>query len=479
MQYPIGSEQRPLHVAIIGAGPAAFYAANELLKQKDFYTHVDMFERLPTPYGLVRGGVAPDHQKIKNVTKIYRRIASLSHFQYWGNVTFGEDICVEELLCRFDSIIYAAGAQSDRKMGIPGENLTGSYSAVEFVGWYNGHPDYRDLTLNLSVEQAVVIGVGNVAIDVARILAKTPEELANTDIPDYALEALKTSQIKDIYVIARRGPVQASYTPIELREMLKLEETVAIVDPEALKLDTASQHILGNTNQKDIRRNMEILQEMAKNTGQKKSKRLHFMFHYSPVKLNETHSRVSGIKLVKNQLIQVGEQIKAKPTDELKTLPAGLVFRSIGYEGVALPNVPFDEKKGIIPNHHGRVIDNQTEKIHPREYVVGWMKRGPSGVIGTNKPDAVETVRLLLEDYKSQYAEPSEFSTPEAIGGWLHSKEIAFVTFDDWQILDRYEMDSGSKKGKPREKITLVAEMLSIIQQKSAVLLDNTLSNES
>ena len=465
MQYPIGSEQRPLRVAIIGSGPAAFYAAGDLLKQTDFYVEVDMFDRLPTPYGLVRGGVAPDHQKIKNVTKIYERIALLPHFRFWGNVTFGSDINREEVLEHFDSIIYAVGAKSDRQMGIPGEGLVGSYSATEFVGWYNGHPDYLDRSFDFSVEKVAVIGMGNVAIDVARIFAKTPAELANTDIADYALEALKQSRIQDIYVIARRGPVQAAFTPPEAREMQELEQTEVIVNPEALKLDSASQRILDTTKHRDTVRNVEILQSMAQNTGQGKPRRLHLMFQYSPLELYETKGLVSGIKLVKNKLIEVeGGRIKAEATEQFEELPVELVFRSIGYKGVALPGVPFDEKNGIIPNHEGRVIDAETETVHPREYVVGWAKRGPTGVIGTNKPDAIETVRLLLKDYQDQKAEFSDPLKPEAVEVWLKSKNIAFVTFEGWKRLDQFEIEEGAKKGKPRQKITTIEEMLEIIK---------------
>ncbi len=464
MPYPIGSEQRPLRIAIIGSGPAAFYAAGDLLKQTETHVEVDMFDRLPTPYGLVRGGVAPDHQKIKNVTKIYERIALLPHFRFWGNVTFGRDIQREEVLAHFDRIIYAVGAKSDRQMGIPGEDLAGSYSATEFVGWYNGHPDYLDLSFDLSVEKVAIIGMGNVAIDVARVLAKTPKELANTDIADYALETLKQSRLQDIYVIARRGPVQAAFTPPEVREMLELEQTVAMVNPAALKLDNASQRILDQTKHRDIVRNVEILQRMAQNTDHEKPRRLHFMFEYSPLELYEAKGAVCGIKLVKNKLVETEDgRIKAEATDQFEELPVGLVFRSIGYKGVALPGVPFDEKNGIIPNHEGRVIDLKTGIVHPREYVVGWAKRGPTGVIGTNKPDSLETARLLLKDYQAQKTETAEPLKPETVETWLKSKNIDFVTFAGWKKLDQFEMEEGARKGKPRQKITTIEAMLKII----------------
>ena len=333
MQFAIGSEQRPLRVAIIGSGPAAFYAAADLLKQ-DAHIDVDMFERLPTPYGLVRGGVAPDHQKIKNVARIYERTALRSQFRFWGNVTFGKDISREELLQHYDSLIYAVGSQSDRQMGIAGEDLIGSYSATEFVGWYNGHPDYQERTFDLSVDSVAVIGMGNVAVDVARILAKTPAELAHTDMADYAQEALKQSQVRKIYMIARRGPVQAAFTPPEARELLELEQTVTLVDPEVLKLDPASENVLQTTKHKDVVRNIEIMRKMAQFSGEEKPRQLYLMFQYSPVEILEEDGRVSGIKLVKNELLQdEGGRIKARPVDEFKEMSVDWFFVPSAIEG--------------------------------------------------------------------------------------------------------------------------------------------------
>lgn len=467
MLYPLGSEQRPLRIAIIGSGPAAFYAVADLLKQEELLLDVDMFERLPTPYGLVRGGVAPDHQKIKNVIKIYERTALHPRFRFFGNVTLGEDISREELLQHFDCIIYAVGSQSDRQMGIAGEDLGGSFSATEFVGWYNGHPDYTALHFDLSVEKVAVIGMGNVAVDVARILAKTTAELARTDIADYALEALQESKVQEIYMIARRGPVQAAFTPPEARELLELAETVPLVDPETLKLDSTSQQELETTKHKDTVRNFELMKKMAQNTGNEKSHKLHIMFLYSPVEVYGSDGRVCGIKLVKNQLVEDGGRLKAIATNEFKELSVGLVFRSIGYKGVALPGVPFDDGSGTIPNREGRVVDPETDTIMPRDYVVGWAKRGPSGVIGTNKPDAIETTQNLLSDYEGQTAPISDAFQPEAVEAWLRSKNIEFVTFAGWKILDQVEMEAGAKKGKPREKITQIDEMLKIIKYPS------------
>ncbi|MBF0278177.1 MAG: FAD-dependent oxidoreductase [SAR324 cluster bacterium] len=465
MKYQIGSENRPLSVAIIGSGPSAFYAAGDLLNRTELNVQVDMFDRLPTPYGLVRGGVAPDHQRIKNVTKIYERIASLPQFRFWGNVNFGTDISREEILKHFDCIVYAVGAKSDRQMGIPGEQLIGSYSATEFVGWYNGHPDYLDAQFDFSVEKVAIIGMGNVAIDVARILAKTPEELASTDIADYALEALKNSRVKNIYVIGRRGPVQAAFTSPEAKEMLELEQTEVIVDPEVLKLDGASQRFLDTTKNRDTVRTMEILQRIAGTEPEGKPRQLHLMFQYSPLEIYGSNERVSGIKLVKNKLVEgEGGRIKAEETGIIEELPVGLVLRSIGYKGVALPGVSFDEREGIIPNHNGRVVDERTKEICSREYVVGWAKRGPTGVIGTNKPDAIETTQHLLEDFRGQTAEAPEELKRESIEAWLKSKKIEYVTFEGWKRLDQHEIDEGAKKGKPRQKTTKIEDMLKIIK---------------
>ena len=460
MRFVIGSEQRPLRVAIIGSGPAAFYAAADLLKQ-DAHIVVDMFERLPTPYGLVRGGVAPDHQKIKNVAKIYERIAMQPQFRFWGNVTFGEDIKRNELLHYFDCLIYAVGSQSDRQMGIAGEDLIGSYSATEFVGWYNGHPDYQDRAFDLSVESVAVIGMGNVAVDVARILAKTPKELSQTDMAQYAMDALKQSQVQKIYMIARRGPVQAAFSPPEARELMELEQTVTLVDPDVLKLDAVSEHELESTKHKDTIRNIGIMRKMAQFSGEEKPRQLHLMFQYSPVELFENDGRVCGIKLVKNELIQDEKgRINARPVEEYLEMSVGLVFRSIGYKGVALPGVPFDERNGIIPNQGGRVLNPQNQSVQPREYVVGWAKRGPTGVIGTNKPDAGETVRALLIDYIDRKAEVTEACKPEAIEGWLKSKNIDWISFADWKKIDNLEIEAGNTKGKPREKFTTIEAML-------------------
>src|SRR5690606_5546254 len=334
----------PLRVANVGSGPSAFYAAEHLQKQSGLVIQIDMFERLPTPHGLVRGGVAADHTKIKSVTKVYDKIATHENLRYFGNVEFGRDITHADLVQHYHQIIYATGAQTDRQMGIPGEDLPGSHAATEFVGWYNAHPDYRDLTFDLSQEAVAVIGNGNVAMDVARILASTYEELAATDIADYALEALKNSRVRDIYVLGRRGPAQAAFTSPELRELGELQGAEVIVRPEDAELDPLSADDLLKSTDRTAERNVQTLARYATTPLQGKPRRLHMRFLGSPVELIGTE-RVEAIKLVKNELYRSDDgSLRPRPTNQFETIPVGLVFRSIGYKGVPLPDVPFDAR---------------------------------------------------------------------------------------------------------------------------------------
>ncbi len=458
-QQTIGTEQRPLRIAIIGSGPAGFYAAGGLLKQKVVSVEVDMFDRLPTPFGLVRGGVAPDHQPVKAVCKTYERTALKPHFRFWGNVEFGKDVTKQELFQHYDCVVYAVGAQTDRQMGIPGEDLKGSHSATEFVGWYNGHPDFQHLKFDLSAKRVAIIGVGNVAVDVGRILAKTPEELAATDIADYAWQALKHNQVEEIYLIARRGPVQAAFTPVEARELLHLEKTDTVIAKSELELDVASQTVLDTTHDRCIVHNMEVMEHMPHEPGNKPCQ-LNLWFKRSPVEIYGKDGQVAGLKLVHNDLIEQDGRIRAKATERTEDLPVDLVFRSIGYLGVPLPDVSFDDWKGIIPNQEGRVIDQETKEWCEGEYVVGWAKRGPTGVIGTNKHDALDTIKHLLDDYNGRPSETSEKFRPEAIEDLLRSRKVRYVTYSDWQKLDSLETEAGQKKGKPREKFTTIEAML-------------------
>ena len=353
-----------------------------------------MIERLPTPWGLVRLGVAPDHPKLKEVSRAFERIAERPGFRFFGNVELGRTITHEELTQLYDAVVYAVGAQTDNRLGIPGEDLPGSWSATEFVAWYNGHPDFQDLEFDLSVERAVVVGAGNVALDVARMLALTHEELDPTDATDASIEAIAASSIREIVVLGRRGPAQAAFTTPELKELGELAGADIVVDPQALELDAASEAaIVGDTN---ATRNMEVLREFAAREPSGKARRLVLRFLVSPVAL-VGDERVEAVEVVENELVASNGRIGARATERRETIPAGIVFRSVGYRGVELPGLPFDPARGTLPNDCGRVLDGDGSPL-TGVYCAGWIKRGPTGVIGTNKKDATETVRLLLED---------------------------------------------------------------------------------
>jgi ferredoxin/flavodoxin---NADP+ reductase len=425
-----------MRVAVIGSGPAGFYAAGALLAA-DIPVEVDMIERLPTPWGLVRLGVAPDHPKIKSVSRAFEKIALQPGFRFLGNVEVGRDLSHEELLEHYDAVVYAVGAQSDRRMGIPGEDLPGSWAATEFVAWYNGHPDFQELQFDLSGERAVVIGNGNVAVDVARMLALTPEELAGTDTTDAAIDAFNGAGIREIVMVGRRGPAQAAFTTPELHELGELASADVMVDPADLEgaepTDTNSE------------RNLEVLREYAAREPTGKPKRLVLRFFWSPVRILGD-SQVTGVELVRNTL---DADKRAVPTDEHETLSAGVVFRSVGYRGVELPGVPFDERSGIVPNEGGRVA--------PGVYVTGWIKRGPSGVIGTNKKDAAETVELLLEDLR----DAARKDRPrDEIEGILVERGVRLVLYPGWTSIDELERTAGEKLGRPRVKLCTWDELL-------------------
>jgi ferredoxin--NADP+ reductase len=461
----LGTESNPLRVAVIGSGPTAFYATDHLFKQVGLAVEVDMFDRVPTPFGLVRGGVAPDHQKIKTVTKAYTQTAAKPRFRFYGNVEFGRHLKLADLKEHYHAILYASGAQTDRRMGIPGEDLQGSHPATEFVAWYNGHPDYRHLQFDLTPERAAVVGIGNVAIDVARILCRTVDELRTTDIADYALEALSKSHVKEVYLLGRRGPAQAAFTPPEIKEVGEMADADVVVLPEEAQLDLLSQAAVASASDRSVLRNVEILQGYAVRKPTGKSRRLTVRFLVSPVELiGDAAGRVVKMRLVKNRLVasETGS-LSAKATDQLEELPVGLVFRSVGYRGVPLPDVPFHEKWGVILNEKGRVIDPESKQPFVGQYTAGWIKRGPSGVIGTNKPDAVETVNCMLEDLaQDKLLQPSQ---PESrcVEDLVRARQPLFFTFADWLKLDEMEVARGQAQGRPRVKFTSVEEMLAAL----------------
>lgn len=468
-----GTDQHPLRVAIIGSGPSAFYAAEQLQKQPDRVIEIDMFERLPTPFGLVRGGVAPDHPKIKSVTRVYDRIAAHPRFRFYGNVTFGTDITRDDLIDHYHAIIYAVGAQTDRAMGIPGEDLSGSHAATEFVGWYNGHPDYRDLEFDLTQERAAVIGNGNVAMDVARILARTYDELVTTDIADYALGALRHSRVREIVMLGRRGPAQAKFTNAELKELEQLAGADVVVTPAEIELDSLSREYILSGDDRNAERNYQTLKQFAQNPTNDHSGKVILRFLVSPVEILGT-DRVEGIRLVHNELYRRDDgSLRPRATEKTETIPVGLVFRSIGYHGVPLPGVPFDDWTGTIPNHLGRVLDESGQQM-AGEYAVGWIKRGPTGIIGTNKPDAQETTQVLLDDAGANNLLVPAKPDRAALETLLRERSIRFVTYEDWITLDRLEQERGEAIGRPRLKFSRVADMLAALDEAQGELAEET-----
>jgi ferredoxin--NADP+ reductase len=460
-----GTEANPLRVAIVGSGPTGFYAADHLFRQKELVVEIDMFDRLPTPYGLVRFGVAPDHQKIKSVTKAFARTAGKPNFRFYGNVEFGSHLTVEDMRAHYHQIIYTTGAQSDRKMGIPGEDLAGSHPATEFVAWYNGHPDYRDYQFDLSQESAAVVGIGNVAMDVARILTRTPEELAKTDIADYALEALSKSKIKEVYILGRRGPGQAKFTSPEIRELGEMADADLVILPEEAELDDLSAASLEAGKNRAQMKIVDILQDLASRQPTGKSCKLALRFLVSPVELfgNEA-GEVARMRLVKNELYATeAGTLRPRATDQFEEIPVGLVFRSVGYRGVPLPGVPFNDSWGVILNQKGRVLNGETQQPVTGEYTAGWIKRGPSGVIGTNKPDALETVNCMMEDLANGVILSPSSPEPAAVKKLVQARQPNYFTFADWLKLDELELSEGKKLGRPRLKFTCVEDMLTAL----------------
>jgi len=454
-----------LRVAIVGAGPTGFYTADHLLRNPEVVVEVDMFDRLPTPYGLVRLGVAPDHQKIKFVTNAFDKIAASPRFRFYGGVEFGKDVTVADLQAHYHQIVYCTGAQTDRRMGIPGEDLTGSHPATEFVAWYNGHPDYRDCAFDLSQESVAVVGVGNVAADVVRILCRTPEELATTDIADYALEALRKSRVREVYLLGRRGPAQAAFTNPEVRELGELADADITAIPQEVELDPLSRAAVERSQDRATLKKVEMLREYARRAPTGKSRRLVLRFLVSPVELiSDGAGRVAAMRLVRNELYATSTGVlQPRATDRFEELPAGLVFRSVGYRGVPLPGVPFNESWGVILNDKGRVLDPDTKQPVVGTYAAGWIKRGPTGVIGTNKPDAAETVECMFEVLaRGAVLEPTrpEAAAAEAL---VRQRQPNYVSYTDWLKLDQIEVARGRAQGRPRVKLTSVEEMLAAL----------------
>ena len=443
-----------LRVAVVGSGPAGFYATGQLLAH-DPPAEVDLFDRLPTPWGLVRLGVAPDHPKIKSVSRAFEKIAQRPGFRFFGNVEIGRDLAHDELVRLYDAVVYAFGAQADRRMGIAGEDLPGSWSATAFVAWYNGHPDFQEIPFDLSSERAIVVGNGNVAVDVARMLALSAAELAPTDTMDEAIAAIIGSGIREILVLGRRGPAQAAFTTPELQELTELAGADLMVDPADLELDAASAAALENDTV-IARRNVELLRKVAVCPPKGRSKTLRLRFCVSPVAILGD-GRVEAVEVVRNELVADARgRIHAVPTDEREVIPCGLVLRSVGYRGTAMPGVSFDDGRATIRNDAGRVLDDAGAPI-PGVYCAGWIKRGPSGVIGTNKKDATETVELLLEDASAGLLRRQDDSD---IADLLTERGVQPVTHVGWLAIDALERARGEEQGRPRVKLGQWAELL-------------------
>ena len=456
----IGTPPNPLRVAIVGAGPAGFYAAEHILKDDGLHAQVDLFDRLPTPFGLVRGGVAPDHPKIKSVTRVYERTAAREGFRFFGNVKVGHDLEVTDLERLYHAIVFTVGCETDRQLGLPGEELAGSHAATAFVGWYNAHPDYAEETFDLSGERAVVIGNGNVAIDVARMLALSGHELRQTDTADHAIEILEASKVKEIVVLGRRGPAQAAFTNPEIRELGEMEDAEIFVDPDEVELDPTSRAFLdAGEADKTTRVNVETVRQFSTRKPEGKRKRIVLRFLVSPLEIRG-EGRVQSILIGRNELVEEDGALRARDTGEREELACGLVLRSVGYTGVPIEGVPFDQVRGVILNEGGRVLDSHGGGPRVGHYTAGWIKRGPSGVIGTNKKDALETIGCLLADVETQTLLCPETPEPAAVEATLAERGVRYISFEDWRAIDRAEIGRGEPHGRPRVKFVRVEEML-------------------
>ena len=450
---------RPYHVAIVGSGPSGYFAAASLLKfadsSDDHDVRVDMLEMLPTPWGLVRSGVAPDHPKIKTISAQFEKTALDPRFRFFGNVRIGEHVQADELAEQYDAVVYAIGAQADRPLGIPGEELEGSVAAVDFVGWYNAHPHFEEMTPNLTCRRAVVIGNGNVALDVARILVSDPDELAKSDIADHALASLHARGVEEVVIVGRRGPLQATFTTLELRELGAMEamaEVDVIVDPaDFASITDDDLEAAGKT----VKQNVKVMRGYAETTPPGAKRRIVFRFQTSPIEL-KGDGRVESVVLGENELVDDGGRVVAKDTGVREELPAQLVVRAVGYRGIPTPGLPFDDRSGTIPHTEGR-IDGSANG-----YVVGWIKRGPSGVIGSNKKDSAATVDTLIADLQGRTLPEFAPEHSEELVEWLLSRQPKLVTDDHWKLIDDHERSAGQPHGRPRVKLTSVADLLRI-----------------
>jgi len=443
------------HAAIVGSGPSGFYAAEALLNALPDVV-IDMYERLPTPYGLVRSGVAPDHPKLKQVTLVFDKIMQSKRFNFLGNVVVGTDLSLDALRDAYDIVVLAYGASTDRKMGIPGEGLANSHSATEFVGWYNGHPDFRDCTFDLSQEVAVVVGHGNVAADVSRILLQPPDDLRRTDIAAHALEVLAESKIREVHLVGRRGPAQAKFTTRELRGLALIPQCLAVAQDDAVPVGPACEVELADRSNINALQNVKFFRGLRGLAPKKTPRKIIFHFCLSPERLDGEAGRVKRFVLRRNMLRGNPFEQTAAPTDELFAIDCGLVFSSIGYRGQPLERLPFDFRRGVVPNREGRVECGGA----PLDglYVTGWLKRGPTGIIGTNRADSIETVQQILEDLPRRI--PRAQGRRRQLLDSLSLRNIKVIGLHEWLKIDAAERAGGTKAGKPREKFTRITGMI-------------------
>jgi ferredoxin--NADP+ reductase len=458
----LGSVENPLRVAIVGAGPSGFYAISHFLKQKELHVELDLFDRLPTPYGLVRAGVAPDHQKDKWVTRAYAKSAAQPNVRFFGNVEYGKHIHMADLQAHYHQVIFTNGAPTDRDLDIAGEDLAGSYSATDFVAWYNGHPDYADYQFDLSQERVAIVGVGNVAMDVARILCKSMEQLQETDIADHALQALQYSRVKQVYLLGRRGPAQAAFTPPEIKALGELTEADIAISADDARVDALSQAAMDAHPDKNVEKNVGFITAYSQRPQRIKNKQLILRFLVSPTEILGEAGKVTAIKLMHNEIYDAGDNtMRPRATGVEEVLPVGVVFRSVGYQGVPLDGIPFDARSSTISHQQGRVVTAEGQPL-PGLYAAGWIKRGPTGVIGTNKTCAQETVACMLEDLQAGvHFNPAEPGVA-AIEALIESRQPRFVSYADWLKIDEAEIARGEAQRRPRVKFVNVDEMLDI-----------------
>lgn len=457
------TDPRSWRVAVVGSGPAAFYTAEALFKAAPETVAVDLFDRLPVPFGLVRGGVAPDHQNIKGVVKVYNKIAACPGFRFVGNVRVGRDVTVAELAAHYHQIVYAFGCESDTKLGVPGEDLAGVHAATDFVGWYNGHPDHRQHRFDLGrARRVALVGNGNVAMDVARILLASPDELAKTDIAEHALAVLRQNQVKEVVLLGRRGPAQAAFSPKEIEEIAELPDVDVVVTAADAHVDAMSAAWLEKEGARSQQRNVEFLRERAGHGDGSRPKKLRCRFLVGPTELHGHDGRLTGMRIQHMELVADADGTpRPKAKGSFEDLSVDLLFKAIGYRGIPCPGVPFDEKKGIVPNVEGRVVETVGGPVRVGHYAAGWCKRGPTGLIGTNSLDAKATVESMKTDRAAgRTLQPAQ---ADLLPG-LQARGVDAVSWADWQRLDAWELQQGQARGKLRHKLVAIDEMMQQIR---------------